>query len=117
MRIDILTVFPEMFAPMDASIVKRAREKDLVQLHITDIRSFALDKHAMTDDRLYGGGAGMACLSSAKHLRGCGSGKRAGRRARHNQSDYHKPRRRIIYADQGCGIGTGRAGDFYLRAL
>ncbi|MDD4571729.1 MAG: tRNA (guanosine(37)-N1)-methyltransferase TrmD [Clostridia bacterium] len=59
MRIDILTVFPEMFAPMDASIVKRARGKNLVELNITDIRSFALDKHAMTDDRLYGGGAGM----------------------------------------------------------
>ena len=59
MRIDILTLFPAMFAPMAESIVKRAGEKGFVDMHITNIRDYATDKHATTDDRLYGGGAGM----------------------------------------------------------
>ena len=59
MRIDILTLFPAMFAPMAESIVKRAGEKGGVDMHITNIRDYATDKHATTDDRLYGGGAGM----------------------------------------------------------
>lgn len=59
MRIDILTLFPEMFAPVNASILKRAQERNLVRIQVTNIRDFALDKHQITDDRLYGGGAGM----------------------------------------------------------
>ena len=59
MKIDILTLFPEMFAPLQASIVKRAQDKGLLELNITNIRDYATDKHHTTDDRLYGGGAGM----------------------------------------------------------
>ena len=59
MRIDILTLFPAMFAPLGESIVKRAQEKGILELHITNIRDYTLDKHHTTDDRLYGGGAGM----------------------------------------------------------
>jgi len=59
MRIDILTLFPEMFAPLEASMIKRARERELVEIHVTNIRDYATDKHQITDDRLYGGGAGM----------------------------------------------------------
>ena len=59
MRIDILTLFPAMFAPLNESIVKRAAEKGVVSIGVTNIRDFAADKHHLTDDRLYGGGAGM----------------------------------------------------------
>ena len=59
MKIDILTLFPEMFAPLDHSMVKRAREAGLVEVNTTYIRDYTTDKHQMTDDRLYGGGAGM----------------------------------------------------------
>lgn len=60
MRIDILTLFPEMFkGPFDASIVKRAREKDLIQLEFINIRDFSQNKHRTVDDTPYGGGAGM----------------------------------------------------------
>ncbi len=59
MRIDILTLFPEMFAPLNASIVKRARDKGIVELNLINIRDFATDKHQTADDRIYGGGAGM----------------------------------------------------------
>jgi len=59
LRIDILTLFPAMFAPMSESIMKRACDKGFVDMHITNIRDYAEDKHSTTDDRLYGGGAGM----------------------------------------------------------
>ena len=60
MKIDILTLFPEMFAgPFDSSIIKRAREKGLLQINMTNIRDFAHDKHRIVDDYPFGGGAGM----------------------------------------------------------
>lgn len=59
-RIDILTLFPEMFAgPLDYSIVRRAKEKGLADIIIHNIRDFAQDKHRTVDDYPYGGGAGM----------------------------------------------------------
>jgi len=63
MRIDILTLFEEMFAGVfDQSIVKRALEKGLLEIELTDIREFATDKHRSVDDRPYGGGAGMVMM-------------------------------------------------------
>ena len=63
MRIDILTIFPEMFAgPFDHSIIKRAKGKDLVYIHIHNFRDFATDKHKKVDDYPYGGGAGMVMM-------------------------------------------------------
>ena len=59
MKINILTLFPEMFAPLQTSIIKRAQDKGALELQITNIRDYAVDKHQMADDRLYGGGAGM----------------------------------------------------------
>ena len=60
MFFDILTLFPEMFAgPFSESILKRAREKDLIDIKTVNIRDFAEDKHNTTDQPPYGGGAGM----------------------------------------------------------
>lgn len=59
MRIDILTLFPEMFAPLNHSIVARAVKKGVLELNIKNIRDYTGPKHGLTDDRLYGGGAGM----------------------------------------------------------
>lgn len=59
MQIDIFTLFPAMFAPLEESIVKRAAEKGLAKVNVVNIRDYALDKHQITDDRLYGGGPGM----------------------------------------------------------
>lgn len=57
---DILSVFPEMFeSPFHCSILKRAKEKGLVEIHLHNIRDYAEDKHKMTDDAPYGGGGGM----------------------------------------------------------
>ena len=63
LRIDILTLFPEMFAPvLGTSIPKRAAEKGLVSYHLTNIRDFATDAHKSVDDRPFGGGPGMVML-------------------------------------------------------
>jgi len=60
MRIDVLTLFPAMFAgPLDDSIVRRARETGLLQLAVHDLRNFAPDQHRRVDDRPFGGGPGM----------------------------------------------------------
>ncbi len=60
MIIDVLTIFPEMFrGVLDESIVRRARDADLVRVHLTDIRDFARDRHKSVDDRPFGGGPGM----------------------------------------------------------
>ena len=77
-KFDILSVFPEMFeAPFDHSILKKAREKGLIQIRLHNIRYYAEDKHRMTDDAPYGGGGGMVmkiepidkALSSIVHKR------------------------------------------------
>ncbi|RJQ40847.1 MAG: tRNA (guanosine(37)-N1)-methyltransferase TrmD [Nitrospiraceae bacterium] len=60
MRIDILTLFPEMFeGPFGSSIIKRARGKGLLYTNLINIRDFAHDKHRIVDDYPFGGGAGM----------------------------------------------------------
>ncbi|MBO8167793.1 MAG: tRNA (guanosine(37)-N1)-methyltransferase TrmD [Thermoanaerobacteraceae bacterium] len=59
MEVDILTIFPDMFKPLEESIIKRAREKKLLSVRVVDIREFATDKHKKVDDYPFGGGAGM----------------------------------------------------------
>ena len=63
MRIDILTLFPNMFEGfLSESIIKRAIEKKLVEINIIDFRKYSLDKHHKVDDTPYGGGAGMVLM-------------------------------------------------------
>jgi len=63
LRFDILTLFPEMFAPVvGTSIPKRAAEKGLVEYHFTNIRDFATDAHLSVDDKPFGGGPGMVMM-------------------------------------------------------
>lgn len=60
MRFDLLTIFPEFFAgPFDFGIIRRARQQDLIEIKIHDLRSFTFDKHHIVDDRPFGGGDGM----------------------------------------------------------
>jgi len=68
MRIDILTIFPSMFrGPFDESIIKRAREKGLVEIHLHNIRDFATDKHKRVDDYPFSGGGGMVMMVEPIH--------------------------------------------------
>ena len=63
MRVDILTLFPEMFAPLKESIIGRANDEGKVQINIIDIRDYTLDKHRKCDDYPFGGGAGMLMMA------------------------------------------------------
>lgn len=59
-RFDVLSIFPEMFhSPLNFSLLKKAQEKELIEIDLHDIRNWAEDKHNMTDDAPYGGGCGM----------------------------------------------------------
>ena len=63
MRIDLLTIFPEIFdGPLTLSMLKRAKEKGLVEIHIHNIRDYSTDKHKSVDDYAFGGGAGMVMM-------------------------------------------------------
>ncbi len=60
MRIDIITIFPKMFAPvLNESIIKRAQNKGKVKIYMHNLRDYSLDKHKKVDDRPFGGGSGM----------------------------------------------------------
>lgn len=59
MKIDILTLFPEAFAPLKTSILARAEQAEILEINIVDIRDFSKDKHKKCDDYPFGGGAGM----------------------------------------------------------
>lgn len=78
MRIDILTVLPELLvSPFGHSILKRAQDKGLVEVHVENLRDYTTDKHKVVDDYPFGGGAGMvmkiepiaACIESLKAKR------------------------------------------------
>jgi tRNA (guanine37-N1)-methyltransferase len=63
MRIDVITVLPELLeSPLNYSIVKRAREKNLVEINIINLRDFTTDKYKSVDDYAFGGGAGMVMM-------------------------------------------------------
>ncbi len=62
MKIDILTLFPEMFSPLKESIIKRAVEDGKIEINITNIRDYANPPHYRCDDMPFGGGAGMVMM-------------------------------------------------------
>lgn len=59
MQIDILTLFPQMFAPLEQSIIKRAVSAGKIAINLVDFRTFSKNKHHKVDDTPYGGGAGL----------------------------------------------------------
>ncbi len=78
MRIDIITIFPEIFqGPFSESIIKRAVQKGLVEIHLHQLRDYAFNKHQRVDDYAFSGGAGMVmmiepvdrCISDLKQQR------------------------------------------------
>ena len=62
MKFDVLTLFPEMFEALNESIIGKAKEKNLIQINLINIRDFSKDKHKKVDDTPYGGGAGMVMM-------------------------------------------------------
>lgn len=67
MKIDVLTLFPEMFVALDSSLMGKAKEKGLFELNCHNIRDYSLDKHKKCDDTPFGGGAGMVMTPQPIH--------------------------------------------------
>ena len=63
MRVDILTLFPEMFTPLNESIIGRAKQSGKIEINIHDIRDYTENKHKKCDDYPFGGGAGMVMMA------------------------------------------------------
>ncbi len=59
MKIDIITIFPDIFTPLDCSIIKRAKKSGKVEINIHNLRDYTEDSHRTVDDAPYGGGSGM----------------------------------------------------------
>lgn len=62
MKIDLISIFPDYFAPLNLSLLGKAQEQGLVEVTVHDLRAFAKDNHHTVDDTPYGGGAGMVML-------------------------------------------------------
>lgn len=80
MKINILTLFPEMFDIFNHSIIGKAKDKGIIEITTTNIRDFTLNKHKKVDDYPYGGGAGMVMtpqpiIDSIRHCKKSNSGK------------------------------------------
>ena len=99
MRIDILTLFPEMFeSPLGHSILKRAREKGIVDIALWNIRDFTADKYRKVDDKPYGGGAGMVMM--CQPVFDC---------FEHVIRQHPKPARSILLSPQGEKFSQAKA--------
>ena len=90
MKINILTIFPEMFTPLTSSMLGRAAEAGLLEFNIVDIRSFSRDKHHKTDDYTFGGGQGLVFMAEPAFdaMRSVG--------AERTRNIYLSPRGRIL---------------------
>ena len=67
MKIDILTLHPKMFAPLQTSIIGRAQEEGRVEINLVDIREYGIGKYRQVDDTPYGGGSGMVMRADVVH--------------------------------------------------
>src|SRR3954447_10038349 len=91
LRIDILTLFPEMFGPiLGTSIPKRAAEKGLVSYHLTNVRDFATDQHKWVHDKPFGGRPGMVMMCQTVFDA-----------VEQVEPQYPRPARRLLMSPQG----------------
>ena len=105
LRIDILTLFPEMFSPvLGTSIPKRAAEKGLVSYHLTNIRDFSTDAHKSVDDKPFGGGPGMVMMPSVLFDA-----------VQHPEKQDPRPATRILLSPQGRKFDQTVAEDLARR--
>ena len=121
MRIDIVTLFPEICrAPLSESIMKRAQEKRIVELHIHNLRDWTTDKHHVVDDAPFGGGQGMvmkpepifAAVEDLKH-RTSNAIQTSNRKSKSSMS----PAGRRFDQEIATAAFTGIASNNHFRAL
>jgi tRNA (guanine37-N1)-methyltransferase len=101
MRIDVLTLFPEMFeSPLGYGIIKRAQEQGIVDIVLTNIRDFAIGEYRKVDDKPYGGGPGMVMMPGP--VFDC---------FEHVQSLSPQPGRVILLTPQGAPFNQAKAAE------
>jgi tRNA (guanine37-N1)-methyltransferase len=106
MRIDVLTIFPELFGPfLGTSLVGRAVAKGLLDVRLHDLRGFTEDRHRSVDDEPYGGGGGMVMtaqpfIRAVREVAGCG--------------EERKPWR-VLLSPQGRRLDDARVRELYDR--
>lgn len=101
MRIDVLTLFPEMFAsPLGFGIIKRAQEQGIVDIVLTNIRDFAIGEYRKVDDKPYGGGPGMVMMPGP--VFDC---------FEHVQTLFPQPGRVILLTPQGVPFKQAKAAE------
>ena len=98
MQIDIITLFPEMFAPLFTSIPAQAQKKGLLELRLIDLRSYGTGRHYQTDDVPYGGGCGMVMQPEP-----------LSRAIKYADSDPEKPAHVISLSPQGQNFTQKKA--------
>ena len=116
MRIDIITVLPELIkSPFEASILKRATEKGLVEVHFHNLREYASNKYRQIDDYQFGGGAGMVMMIEKNLIMLCGHYKGVDQRVR----DQFITREISIgdYVLSGGELGAAVLSDAIIRLL
>ena len=93
MKINILSLFPEMFTPLTSSMLGRASDKGILEFNIVNIRDFSQDKHCKADDYPFGGGHGMVLMADPafRALEGVGAEK--------TRNIYMSPRGKILDMD------------------
>lgn len=101
MRIDILTLFPEVMEPFfAASIIGRAQQNGLVTIRNTNFREFATDRHRSVDDRPFGGGPGMVLMCEPVFAA-----------VEHVEKEHASPPLRILLTPQGVRLSQGTAAE------
>ena len=102
MKINILTLFPEMFTPLTSSMLGRASDKGILEFNIVNIRDFSQDKHCKADDYPFGGGHGMVLMADPafRALESVGAEK--------TRNIYMSPRGKILDMDLSEDIARER---------
>lgn len=106
MQIDIITLFPSMFiGPFDESIIKRAKEKGLVEIYLHNLRDWAIDNYGTVDDKPYGGGVGMVLrpepiVAALRHLKDTSDGDSPSADG-HGSSEVSDMRKTILLSASG----------------
>jgi len=101
MRIDFLTIFPEMFPPvLGAGVVGRAIESGIAEVRVHDLRRYSLDPHGRVDDRPFGGGPGMVMMAQPVHDA-----------VREVEASDPRPAVRIVLSPQGEPLRQARVAE------
>ncbi len=112
MRLDVLTIFPELFEPfLSTSLLGKAREKGLLQVRVHDLRGFSEDRHRSVDDEPYGGGGGMV-MTAPPWLRAVRAVSPGGSEA---PEDAERPWR-VLLSPQGARLDEAKVRALAARA-